>query len=297
MPAAEPEPVTPELLRRWPLPEPGDDKQSRGTILVVGGSAQTPGAVLLAGEAAVRAGAGRLQVATAESVVASLAVAVPESLVVALPEDADGAVSPAAAELVVSEAAGVSTVLLGPGLRGVEVTVELLRRVVPALGGTVVLDALASAYVTEHPDGLRHLEGRCVLTVNPTELARVLGRSEDEVGSDLPTATRAAAARTGAVVLCGGRVKTIATPDGKDWVVRAGGPGLGVSGSGDVNAGVVAGLAARGAGAAQAAVWGGYLHARSGERLARSVGPVGFLARELLGEVPPLLAELSGGGA
>jgi NAD(P)H-hydrate repair Nnr-like enzyme with NAD(P)H-hydrate dehydratase domain len=66
-----------------------------------------------------------------------------------------------------------------------------------------------------------------------------------------------------------------------------------VSGSGDVQAGIVAGLLARGAEPAQAAVWGGYCHARAGERLATAVGTVGYLARELPGEVPRVLAELS----
>jgi NAD(P)H-hydrate repair Nnr-like enzyme with NAD(P)H-hydrate dehydratase domain len=68
---------------------------------------------------------------------------------------------------------------------------------------------------------------------------------------------------------------------------------LGVSGSGDVQAGIVSGLLARGADPAQAAVWGGYVHARTGERLAAAVGLVGYLARELPGQVPAVLGELA----
>src|SRR3954454_16549768 len=77
--------ITPRLLREWPLPDPEGDKHSRGTVLVVGGSRFNPGAVLLAGVAALRAGAGRLQLAVAEESAVALSIAVPEAKVVGLP--------------------------------------------------------------------------------------------------------------------------------------------------------------------------------------------------------------------
>ena len=85
--------ITPALLRDWALPVPTGGKESRGTVLVVGGSRFTPGAVLLAGVAALRAGAGVLQLAAAESTAAALSIQVPEAMVVGLPETADGAVA------------------------------------------------------------------------------------------------------------------------------------------------------------------------------------------------------------
>jgi len=286
-----PEEVTAALLRGWPLAEPGSDKESRGRVLVVGGSTQTAGAVLLAGEAALRVGGGKLQLATSGQAAGPLSVAVPESRVLPLVETAEGLVAPSAGKAIVDAADG-AVVLLGPGLVEPETVVQLLDGVVPRLDTTVVVDALASAYVTSNPDGLRHLAGQCVVTVNPSELALVLHRDEDAVSADLAAHTRDAAALTGVVVLCGGTEKCIATPDGEVWVVRAGGPGLGVSGSGDVQAGIVTGLLARGATPAQAAVWGGYLHARAGERLAHEVGIVGYLAREVPAQVPAVLVEL-----
>jgi hydroxyethylthiazole kinase-like uncharacterized protein yjeF len=289
----EPISVTARTLREWPLPEAGSDKVSRGELLVVGGGGRTPGAVLLAGEAALRAGAGKLRMATAGSVLSPLAVAVPEAMVIPLPERHDGALDGSAAEAVVDMTKTPATVLLGPGLSDVDAAVELLSGVVPRLETHVVVDGLASGYVTENPDGLAHLRGRCLLTVNPTELSRVLHRDEDEVAAEPHTAALDAARRTGAVVVCGGTSKHIACPEGRCWVVRAGGPGLGVSGSGDVQAGLVAGLLARGAEPPQAAVWGAYLHATAGDRLAATVGTLGFLARELSGQVPAILDELA----
>jgi ADP-dependent NAD(P)H-hydrate dehydratase len=289
----EPVLVTSGTLRDWPMPAPGSDKESRGRVLVVGGSNQTAGAVLLAGEAALRAGGGKLQLATARSVAASLQVAVPESLVLGLPESAEGWLSPAGADEVVDAGEGADVVLLGPGLMDPEASTELMTAVVPGLSTTVVIDALGSAYLTEHPDGLHHLDGRCVLTVNPTELSRVLGRDEDDVTDDPIPAARDAARQLQTVVLYGGSEKVIAAPDGTTWLVQVGGPGLGVSGSGDVQSGIVSGLLARGAEPAQAAVWGAFLHGRAGEVLGVSVGSVGFLARELAPTVPGLLSELS----
>jgi hydroxyethylthiazole kinase-like uncharacterized protein yjeF len=271
--------VTPATLREWALPEPGSDKESRGRVLVVGGSATTPGAVRLAGEAAARAGAGKLRLATVSDCVPSLAVAVPEAAVYALPTDAGGRLDVSAADQLHDLAAEVDAVLIGPGLKAPEAVVALLERLLPRLRTRVVLDAVATAYVTTHPDDV---PPDSVLTVNPDELESIgLGTPEE------------ASARTGAVVLCGGVEKQVAAPDGRTWVVQGGGPGLGSSGSGDVQAGIVAGLLARGAEPAQAAVWGAFLHARAGEELAGAVGRLGFLARELPPVVPQLLEQLS----
>lgn len=290
---AEPGEVTAATLRAWPLPSPGSDKESRGRALVVGGSSETPGAVLLAGEAALRTGAGKLQLMTVAEVVPALGAAVPEARVTGLPATADGNPAPDPRDRLVTQAREADVVLLGPGLSTTGDAAALLRHVVPRVeSATVVVDALGSAYLTQEPDGLHHLRGRAVVSVNPTELSRTLREDEDAVTSDMPGATKRLAARLDAVVLCGGAGKVVAVPEGKCWQITGGGPGLGVSGSGDVQAGIVTGLLARGAEPVQAAVWAAFLHARAGERMARQVGEVGFLARELLPLLPALLREL-----
>ena len=100
MPPRTPDPtrVTPQVLRDWPLPDPVGDKNTRGAILVIGGSTETLGAVLLAAEAAMRAGAGTLQVATLESTAGLAALALPDALVRSLPETSGGALGPDAAD-------------------------------------------------------------------------------------------------------------------------------------------------------------------------------------------------------
>ena len=284
--------ITPAVLRDWPLPMPGDGKESRGHVLVVAGTVTTPGAARLAAEAALRAGAGKLTIATTTPTAAAVAVAIPESLVERLSSDSRGSLSADVADALVELAQPADALVVGPGFTDPEATVDLLSGMVPRLDLALVLDATASAYVGRHPGALRHLDGRAVLTVNPDELAKTAHRAPQAVASDPDTIVAALAATTGAVVLCGGTDKHVASPDGRRWVFQGGGPGLGVSGSGDVQAGIVAGLLARGASADQAGVWAAYLHGRAGERLAADVGVVGSLAREQLDQVPRVLVEI-----
>jgi hydroxyethylthiazole kinase-like uncharacterized protein yjeF len=295
MPPSRPEPtiVTPQVLRGWPLPEPTGGKNARGSVLVIGGSTETLGAVLLAAEAAMRAGAGKLQVATVASLAPYVAVALPEALVRALPETDGGAIAPDAADVVRDLAESADAVLVGPGMADKEATQGFGEGLLPHLRGPLALDALGLATVTAQEGCVHHLEGRVVLTPNPTEIAYALHVEEDRIEEDPAGAATDLAARARAVVGLGGATSWIATPDGRLWRDDSGNAGLGVSGSGDVRAGITAGLLARGSDPAQAAVWAAWLHGRSGERLASSVGRLGFLARELPAEVPRALGEVA----
>ncbi|GHE09126.1 NAD(P)H-hydrate dehydratase [Klenkia taihuensis] len=284
-----PDLVTPQLLRGWRLPEPTGGKDARGSVLVVGGSTETLGAVLLAAEAALRSGAGKLQVAVPRSLAPVTSAALPEALVRGLVETEDGAVRADAAERVLDLAQQAAAVLVGPGMVDEPQTRQLVERLLPELTGPLALDALGLAAVTADPTCLHHLGGRVVLTPNPTELA--FGLHVDEV-DDAPAAAAEMARRARAVVALGGETSWVAAPDGRLWRDESGGAGLGVSGSGDVRAGVVAGLLARGADPAQAAVWAAHLHGRAGERLAAAVGRLGFLARELPPELPRVISEV-----
>ncbi|MGY1601381.1 NAD(P)H-hydrate dehydratase [Geodermatophilus sp. SYSU D00815] len=289
----DPTPITPPLLREWSLPEPTGGKNSRGSILVIGGSSETLGAVLLAAEAALRAGAGKLQVATAESVAPYAATALPEALVRALPQSDAGAIRAEAADVVRELAESADAVLIGPGMTDVEETQGFGDRLLPHLRGPVALDALGLASVTADASCLEHLHANVVLTPNPSELAIALHADEGQVEDDPAGATLELAARARAAVGLGGATSWVASPDGELWRDDSGGAGLGVSGSGDVRAGIVAGLLARGADPVQAAVWGSHLHGRAGERLAATIGRLGFLARELPRQVPAVIDEIS----
>lgn len=289
--------ITPRLLRAWPLPQPdeGGDKEERGRVLVIGGSPEMPGACILAATAAARAGAGKLQIATCRSVAPHVAASVPEARVFALAETQTGAPAATSATKLLEYVNAASAVLIGPGMIDetaiARLMKSLLRRAdVPAL----VLDANALALLAQQPKSLTRLRGRVVLTPHAEEMSELLDTDEATIARDRQGALLEAVARFNTVVALKGRETLIAAPGSRVYLNRAGNVGLATSGSGDTLAGLIAGLCARGAAPLQSAVWGVYLHARAGERLAQTRGPLGYLARELPDEVPALLAQLSG---
>lgn len=288
------DPVTsPALLREWPLPVPGGDKNAKGRVLIVGGGVQTPGAILLAAEAALRVGAGKVQMATVRSTAPLLSTAVPEAFVEGLPEQEDGDISPEAANKVLELAESADAVLLGPGIMRPDAATALLARIVPELDTAVVIDALGMAYLTGRLSGVRHLEGKVLLTPNADELATTLGSELDQSDDTaLRRLSQQLARESRAVVLGGAATSYIVMPDGAAWRNESGAPGMATSGAGDVKAGAIVGLIARGARPEQAAAWGAFVHGRAGERLSASVGRVGFLARELVRELPSCLGEI-----
>lgn len=285
--------VTPHVLERWPLPEPGGSKYSRGQALVVGGARRTPGGVLLAGRAALRMGAGRLSVAVAESVAQHVAVALPECGASALAEDEQGSVTGvgAGAELA-KELARADAVLVGPGLDGADGSARLLTELVAELprDTPVVLDAYGVTVLPQVDRGTSDaLRDRLVLTPNTGELARLLG--QDEVGDeDVVDGALEVSRRYGAVVGC----DTWVVAERRLWRITTGDTGLGTSGSGDVVAGATLGLLSRGAAPVQALVWGKYVHAAAGDDLVMTHGRVGYLASELAAHLPRVLRSLRG---
>ncbi len=282
------------LLRGWPLPVPAEgSKDERGSIFVVAGAPQMPGAAVLAATAALRAGAGKLQIGTVASVAAHVAIAVPESLVVALDESPSGAISLSAVATIVERANRADAVVIGPGLVDEFASSALIASVTAQLEKPAVIDAAALACFAEHPGAIARLSGRAVLTPHAGEMAAMLGVPRDEIEADQPRFAREAAERFGAVVVLKGAQTFIAQPDGTLYRNARGDVGLATSGSGDVLAGIVGGLLARGAEPVQAAVWGVCLHARAGQALGERIG-LGFLAREIPAEVPSLMRSLIG---
>jgi hydroxyethylthiazole kinase-like uncharacterized protein yjeF len=281
--------LTPARIRGLPLPALDDsaDKEARGRVLLVGGCTENPGGLLLAAESALRAGAGKLQLATADSVAAAVAIAVPEARVFAFPASGSDGLNPRAARGIAERADRVNALLIGPGLVDEDAAARLTRGVLKRIRNPgVVLDAGGLAALRGDPRALAKLEGRAVLTPHAGEMAQLLGIERDEVEADPDAAARRAAERFGATVALKGPETVIAAPDGAIFRYTRGGAGLGTSGSGDVLGGIVAGLLARGADPLRAAAWGVFLHGEAGNALALRYGRVGYLARELAAEVP-----------
>ncbi len=279
------------LLRTWPLPAPGGgDKNARGRVFVVAGAPQMPGAAVLCATATLRAGAGKLQIGTCASVAPHVASAVLEALVVGLEETPSGALATSNASPIADRANNADALVIGPGLVDETASAALIAALASALDVPAVIDAVALACFADRPDAVARFDGRAVLTPHCGEMASMLQRSREEIEADPPAFAVEAARRFNAVVALKGETTYIADPHGELLRNEHGNAGLATSGSGDVLAGVIGGLLARGTEPLHAAAWGVYLHAKAGDVLAERIG-FGFLARELLAEIPPLMRE------
>jgi hydroxyethylthiazole kinase-like uncharacterized protein yjeF len=293
-----PRPLRLDDLASWPLPELDEDgdKERRGAVLVVAGGARVPGAPILAGLAALRAGAGKLQLAAPPTAAVSLGMAVPEAAIVVAPVTASGEIDVAASDLLSSVAERCDAVVIGPGMVEPHAASRLLLRLMQALpDAAFVADAAAVTGLDAETPLARVAGPRLVLTPHAGEMARLTGLAKAEVTADPLAAARRVSERLGAVVVMKGATTYVASPDGGAWRHAGGVVGLGTSGSGDVLAGAIGGFLARGAAPVTAALWGVCVHAEAGHRLTASTGALGFLAREILDEIPRCLARAAQG--
>lgn len=286
-----------DWLRAHPLPEPhgATDKNSRGRVLVAGGAEFVPGALRLTGEAALRSGAGKVQMATVRSAAMSLGVLVPEAAMIALPAQENGEIAAAAADLIIERAARCDALILGPGMSISPQTDELVAAVLDGLDAplTILLDAAAlTSARTLAPVIARH-GGRVILTPHHGEMAILADMEQEAVAADPVAVAKAVAERFRAVVLLKGSESYVAKADGTCLLHDGGCVGLATGGSGDVLAGIIGGLAARGASPVEAAAWGAWVHGQAGTLLGQQVGEIGFLARELLPLIPRVLSASS----
>lgn len=283
------EPLTRETLKAYPLPRVVDgDKETKGRILVLAGSRQVPGAALLAATSAMRAGAGKLRIATVESVAPQIAIAMPEAYVVPLTEHRDGGLARSAVGVVRQEAERATVVVGGPGMEQSSVCGLVAEALLESSAQLVLDAALLHSLSPLDPDQQRD-DRMPILLPHAGELASLLDCKEDAIDANPVGCGRRAAELYRSLVLAKGVVSHVVTPDGRAWTYEGGAPGLGVSGSGDTLAGIVGGLVSRGAEPLTALLWGVLLHGEAGEALSRKVGRVGFLAREIPDEIPALL--------
>ena len=245
-----------------------------GHVLVVGGTQGMGGAVRMAGEAALRSGAGLVSVATHPVHAAALNLARPELMVHSVAEPAD----------------------LGPGLERATVLAAG-----PGMGqGQWAGRLLQCCLDTELPlvvdaDGLNLLAGQApqrdhwVLTPHPAEAARLLGCRTAEVQDDRVGAAIELAGKFNAVVVLKGCGSVVANSQGRYAICALGNPGMATGGSGDVLTGVVAGMLAQGLDTWSAALVGTTAHAAAGDRAARAGGERGMLATDLCTHLPLVL--------
>lgn len=263
-----------------------------GHVLVVAGSLGKAGAAILAARAAFRTGAGLVTVASIGEVCRMVTMAQPEVMSESLGEAAECGDLPKAAARVLEIAATMDALVIGPGLGRSEKTQEFVLDVAARCAVPVVIDA----------DGLFGLRAQTfsriaprdratILTPHPGEMARLLGVERDAVQRDRVKALRRATAETRSTVVLKGRHTLIGNTRSEVWLNPTGSPALATAGTGDVLAGTIGAIIARGIAADTAAAAGVYVHGRAGERAGRR-RPFGAVAGDVIDALPGAIASL-----
>jgi len=293
-------------------------KGTFGTAVIVAGSINYTGAVLLAGRAAYRIGTGLVRLAVPALLHSTLAGHFAEATWVLLPHE-QGVISRDAAEVLLNHLERATALLLGPGL-GVEDTTRdflqgmLLRASVPqkekgrigfvratpeasqaaqAALPPVVVDAAGLKLLAKFKDWPKLLPALAILTPHPGEMAVLTGQTAEEIRADRELTAQKYAQEWGHVVVLKGAFSVIAAPDGRTSIIPVASPALARAGTGDVLAGLIVGLRAQGVSAYEAAVAGAWVHARAGLYAADDRGnTASVLAGDVLSSVSDVLADL-----
>jgi hydroxyethylthiazole kinase-like uncharacterized protein yjeF len=291
------------ITQRWvagSLPERPEraHKGDFGRLLIVAGSIDYPGAALLAALGAMRAGAGLVRVAAAESVVARLASAIPEATWMSLDEEAPGLIAPAGWRRVTTEAARFDAAVIGPGLGSQPATMRRARQLIGSLTVPAVVDADGLNALADASRWWQPLRAALVLTPHPGEFSRLTGQPSPDGDDDDARAEQAAAAaaRWSQVVVLKGAHTVVADPGGEVVASAIATPALATAGSGDVLSGVIGAFLAAGLTPFAAAACGVAVHGAAGLHAADRVGTAGVIARDVAALVPETIRDLRGDG-
>ncbi len=267
-------------------------KGTFGRVLVVAGSQSYLGAAYLACMGAARIGAGYVTLAAPFRIQAIIAAKLTEATYLTLPERVPGSLSPESARVLRQAVSDYDVLLIGPGLGQHPATAAVVRNTLlgdPTMTTPVVVDADALNILAQTPDWWKGFKAPAVLTPHPGEMARLLGRPIVDVQQDRWALAKESAESWGVNVVLKGAFTVVASPRGRLRVSPFANPALASAGTGDVLAGVIAGLQAQGVPPSDAATAGVYLHGVAGELMRREFGDAGGIASDLLPLLPKAL--------
>lgn len=285
----------PDVAALLPPRRGAGHKGTYGTVFALVGAVGYAGAAVMCAEGALRAGAGLCQVGCPAQVSPIVSAKLTEATIRPLPGDPDGGLAVEAADRLSALLGGADAVVAGPGLgRGAGVR-AVIQRLLQVYAGPVVLDADALNAV-DLPT-IRGAAGRVIVTPHPGEAARLLGRSVGEVQADRLGAVRHLAGEGRCIAVLKGAGTLIAAADAPVACNGTGNDGMGTGGSGDVLAGIVAGLCAQGAEPQAAATVAVYVHGLAGDLAAAVRGRRAMLAGDILEHTGGAFRALLGAGA
>ena len=285
---------------QWmPSRPPFSHKGSYGRVLVVAGSTGMTGAAALASEAALRAGAGLVTLATPKHLNPILEGLLPEVMTLPLPETDAGSLSASATATILEFAEKTKSVLaIGPGLSQHPETVSFVHQLIrenreQGLDLRMVIDADGLNALAHVRETLSLLNSEAVLTPHPGEMARLTSTSVPVLEKDRISTAQQFASEHGVTLVFKGAPTVTSDPNGNLWVNSTGNPGMATGGMGDVLTGVISGLMAQGIPSESAATLGVYLHGLSGDIAAETSGMHGLIASDVLKAVPQAIFSLT----
>jgi ADP-dependent NAD(P)H-hydrate dehydratase / NAD(P)H-hydrate epimerase len=257
------------------------NKGTYGRVLIIGGSRGKTGAAAMAGQAALRAGAGLVTVAIPQSVLPIIAASMPELMTEGLEETSAGTIANQSVSALMKDK---TVVAIGPGLTTVTETSTFVRRVGSECRAQIVIDA----------DGLNALVGfegdlgGAVLTPHPGEMARLIEKNIQHVTSNRVEVASDFAKRRNAYVVLKGYRTVVAAPDGNVHINPTGNPGMATGGTGDILTGMIAGILAQEhlGSFIERLCLAVYLHGLSGDLAAEEIGEEALVATDLLRFLP-----------
>jgi NAD(P)H-hydrate epimerase len=267
-------------------------KGTFGTVVVLAGSQGFTGAAYLASMGAARSGAGIVRLLVAQSIYPILAEKCTEVVVGPVPEISPGVVGHASLSGILRGFAGADAGVIGPGLGRDASTRRLIEDLVPRVAAPLVLDADALNLLSEHRTILPRLSPQIILTPHPAEFGRLAGLETSAVQQDRRGIASRFAKVWNKVVVLKGAGTVIAAPDGRVTLNPIATPALASGGTGDVLAGLIAGLMGQKLPPFEAAVTGVHLHSVAGMDLEASLGQAGVLASDLLPQLPRVMERL-----
>ncbi len=281
-----------DIAGRLPRRSKAAHKGATGHLLVVAGSPGKTGAAAMSALSAMRTGAGLVTLAVPQRLNPVLEPQATEVMTSPLPDTVDGTLDETALDKILSLAADKKCIALGPGLGTAEETSNLVRRVVAESPVPLVVDADGLNCLAGGLDAVTNARVPVVLTPHPGEMSRLSGVSSAEIQADRVGSAGSFAQKYGVVLVLKGAATVVAAPDGTCFINPTGNPGMASGGMGDVLTGLIAGLIVQGAAALDAACTGVFLHGRAADILAGDVGPIGYLATDVMDEIPARLGEL-----
>ena len=284
---------------QWMPPRPPfSHKGSYGRVLVVAGSTGMTGAAALASEAALRAGAGLVTLATPKHLNPILEGLLPEVMTLPLPETDAGSLAVSATSTILEFAEKTkSTLAIGPGLSQHPETVSLVHQLIrenweQKLDLRMVIDADGLNALAQVREIVSLLNSETVLTPHPGEMARLTKTPIPILEADRIGTAQQFASEHGVTLVFKGAPTVTSDPNGNLWINSTGNPGMATGGMGDVLTGIIAGLMAQGIPSESAAALGVYLHGLAGDTTAEAIGMPGLTASDVLKSVPKAIFSL-----